>query len=83
MANIEQLVALKARVERLQQEKDQAEGALKQSLKRLKTEFGCSSLEEGQKLLHKLHREEQQQKEAFDKALSAFEKRWGKELEDE
>jgi hypothetical protein len=76
MATLEQLTALKAKTEKLQREKDQAEGALKQSLRRLKEEFDCDSVEETQKLLCKLEGDEEAAQRNFDKAFAKFEKEW-------
>jgi len=72
--NIDDLERIKREVERKQQEKDRAEGALNEILSRLKKEYGVSSLKEAKALLKKLEQEEVEEAEKFQKAKKEFEK---------
>ena len=74
MINIDDLERIKREVERKQQEKDRAEGALNEILSRLKKEYGVSSLKEAKALLKKLEQEEVEEAEKFQKAKKEFEK---------
>lgn len=80
MSRIEDLERLKAKAERMRQEHDRAQGRLEESLKRLKNDFGIETIEEAQKLLKKLEREEEAARETFDTSLTAFNKEWGDKL---
>ncbi len=80
MPQLNEVTALKAKVDRLRRDADRAAGALEQAMARLKTEFKCDSLEAAQKLLKKLRRDESEAREAFEKKLAAFQKEWADEL---
>ena len=76
MADLKDLLALKERVESLRREADKAAGALEQSMRRLKEEFGCGSIKEAEKLLKELKAEEEESKDQFDREFEKFEKLW-------
>ena len=76
MVKLSDLTDLRTKVERLQRESDRAAGALTQALKRLKDEFQCSSLEDAEKKLKELKKEEAKAKDAFDESLTKFTKDW-------
>jgi hypothetical protein len=80
MADLNDVLELKKRVEKLQRDADRAAGALAQTLAQLKSEFGCSSLEAAEALLKKAKTDEQKAQVAFDTALAAFEEEWGEAL---
>lgn len=75
-ANLDKFVRLKKKVEEKQQEADKAEGAFNQILKQLKTEFGCSCLEEAEGKLRRLEKQEKTDKKEFDNATNTFEETW-------
>jgi cell shape-determining protein MreC len=54
MITAEEYERLRGQVEQLQRQADEAKGAEKQLLTRLRTEFGCNSEDEARKLLAKL-----------------------------
>lgn len=76
-ATIKDLEELKARSERMRREADKAAGALEQTKKQLKEEFGVDTVEDAEKLLKKLEREEEDAREKFEEAHTKFMKEWG------
>lgn len=80
MAQLEELTNLKKKVGRLQRERDRAEGALSETMKRIKEEFECSTLEEAETLLKKLKRKEDKAKNKFEEALAKFKEEWSELL---
>lgn len=76
----QEFLRLKKEVDRLQREKDKADGAIDQLMKELE-QFGCSSLEEAKQLLKKLEREERETERKFTKLFKRFNKRWKKHPE--
>ena len=81
MASIAQITDLKAKVERLRQEKARAEGGLAQVLVRLQEEFGCKTIADAEALLKKTKAEEAKAEEAFTTAMEEFQEKWGESLE--
>lgn len=75
-SDLKEYVALKRRVEQSQQKADKAEGALGEVMKRLKTEFGCSTLAEAKEKLKRLEKQGVIAKREFDNALRKFEEKW-------
>ena len=80
MNRVETLNALKARAEKMRQEKDRAQGRLEEAQKRMQEEFGVSTAEEADKLLKKLKKETEAAQEKFDTELAAFQEKWGDQL---
>lgn len=68
-------------VESLRQQRDKAEGALQQLLKRLKEEFGCKTLVEAKRKLKELEDEERVGYKAYQEAREEFDKKWKGKLE--
>jgi len=81
MIDVKEFQRLQDKVARLQREADKAEGALAEQMKRLKTEHGCESIEQAEKLLAELTEEQEAAEKQFSKASAKFEKRWKEELE--
>lgn len=71
------LQELKRKVEGLQREHDRAAGARDQLMKRLKAEFGCSTLEEAEALLERLQVEEREAARKYTARKKKFEKEFG------
>jgi len=54
---IEDFEALKKKIEEVKVKKSRAEGSLAESMSRLSKEFGCKTLEDGEKSLETLQKE--------------------------
>ena len=67
---------IKEKVEKAQQTKDQAAGALSQVMKRLKNEFGCVTLKQAKKKLKELQSKEEELQGEFEQAVEEFEGNW-------
>lgn len=80
MASLNDLTALREKVERLQRNADKAQGALDQTMKALSEEFGCDTVEDAQRKLKRLERDEASAKEDFETALKKFNTDWKDEL---
>jgi len=76
MSKLNKYMELKKRVEQAQQEANKAEGALEQVMKQLKKEFGCTTLEQAEKKLSILEKQEQKAKIEFENAIEEFEEKW-------
>ena len=84
MARLDKYLKLKGQVEEATQQANRAEGALGETMKQLKREFGCSTLSEAKKKLKQLKKEEETSKKKFDSAFEQFEEDWsGKLIDDE
>jgi len=81
MADLKKYMQLKKRVEQAQQDSDKAEGALGEVMKRLKAEFGCSTLAEAEKKLKALKKQSDIVQKKFDDAMEEFEEKWPDEIE--
>ena len=68
---------LKKRVDKLQHEKSRADGALAQTMDRLKKEHGCKSLSEASAKLKKMTKEQEKAEREFDSAVGQFDEEWG------
>jgi hypothetical protein len=79
----QKLLALQQQIDTARQEAAQADGALRELLKQIRTEFGCRDLKAAQQLLVKLKQDEAAARRKFERELTAFEKKWGRELETE
>jgi len=80
MISVKEFERLQRLVEAKQREADQAEGAYKQLMGRLKDEFGCTTLKEAKAKLSKMEQQVQDQSAAFDKAYAAFVAEHGEEI---
>jgi hypothetical protein len=65
---------------KLRSQVDKAKGALQQILKRLKEEFGCETVEEGEKLLKKLTAERDAKAEKYLAERKRFKSKWKDKL---
>jgi len=75
MSNIiDKALELKTRIERRKQERDKAKGAYGQVMKQIQDEFECKSLEQAEKLLTKMQKQQKQSKEQILKETEALEK---------
>lgn len=74
MISPEEYERLRKRIESQQRKADEAKGAEKQLLTRLKTEYGCNSEEEAKDLLLKWSEEKEEIQGRFETALSRLEK---------
>jgi len=80
MMNVEEFLALKSRVEEAQQEADKATGALEETMRRLKSSFGYTTLVEAKKGLAKLERVLAAKEKEYRKQEQAFEEQWNEML---
>ncbi len=69
------LEALKRKVDQLRANKEQAQGALNQLLKRIKEEFGCKNLQEAETKLLELEEEERTEAKEYSRVKERFERR--------
>jgi len=74
MSIIDKALELKTRIERRKQERDKAKGAYGQVMKQIQDEFGCKTLEQAEKLLTKMQKQQKQSKEQILKETEALEK---------
>jgi len=71
---VQKALELKTRIERRKQERDKAKGAYGQVMKQIQDEFGCKTLEQAEKLLTKMQKQQKQSKEQILKETEALEK---------
>jgi len=76
MAKLDKYLSLKKRVDTAQQEADQAEGAEKEVMKQIKSEFNCNTLNEAKRTLKQKRKQEADSKVKFDTAFEQFEEDW-------
>lgn len=81
MIALDDYQALQRKVQKLQQERDKAAGALEQLLRQLQKEFGHRDLKAAKKALEQMKDKEQQAYQKYVKAKAAFEKQWKDVLE--
>ena len=74
--------ALKREQESLQLRVAEKEGALKQLLEQMESEFGVKDVPSARKLLKRLEREIERGSKEYEKLLAEFKTRWGNQLED-
>lgn len=73
---------LRKQSERLKSKADKAEGALQQHMERLKSEFGCVSIEQAEAVLLQLTNEQEQNGVKYERKLKTFKERWEEKLND-
>ena len=78
--SVEDYQRVKRKAERLKEEVSRAQGALEHMLARLKSEFECDTLQDGQKLLKEMETELKAHEVAYNTALAAFNEKWGDKL---
>ena len=76
MMSVEDFLALKSRVEEAQQEADKATGALEETMRRLKSSHGFTTLAEAKKGLAKLEHALVEKEKEYRKQERLFEKQW-------
>lgn len=75
-ASLDDILALKKKVSTLKQRAAEAKGALSQTMKRLQTEFGFSTLTEARQELTRLKIKAKETEGKVNVALDAFEEKW-------
>ena len=80
--NIEQFQQFKSKISDCQREADRAEGQLEGLMKKLRDEFECSSVEEGESKLSELDAKLAKADKLFDAQLKEFESKWKEQLRD-
>lgn len=81
MPKLQDIEAVKEKIENLRTKKDRAEGALEHTLQVLQDEFECDSLEAAEALLKNLEAKEAKAESKRDKAFTEFMDKWGETLE--
>ncbi len=71
-----QFLELKKEYEDAMAAASRAKGAYDQLRERLRTDFGCDSLEDAQKKLRKLRESIEATEQEFNDALEAYQKKW-------
>ena len=72
MATLKDVMDLQERVDTLKEQVAKAKGARDQTLKRLREEFGCTTLAQAEQRLKTLQQDEVKAKAAYDKAHATF-----------
>ena len=80
MIDVKRFNELKTRVDKLQRDKDRAEGALAQLMERLKSEHGCGTIEEAEAKLSDLRKKTAAKERVYNQALGEFEQDWSASL---
>lgn len=78
--DVAEYTSLKEKVDRLRTKADKAKGAFDASLKRLKDEFGCGSLDEARDKLDELKQEQAEAGCQYVEAMDQFKEKWGEVL---
>lgn len=78
MIDLKRYESLKKEVERCRTEKARAEGALSQTMNKIREEFGCENIQEAKEKLVALEKEAVELEGRWEKALGKFEARWRK-----
>lgn len=76
MANLDDVLKLKAKQAKLRSEADQAKGMLASLQKTLKDDWGCSSISQATEKLRKMEAEENRLQESFSRKLGSFTEEW-------
>ena len=79
---IRELQATRDEIDSLNRKADQSAGALKQIESQMKADLGCSSKEEGEKLLTKLYKDKDKVSKEADETREEVLKKHGKRLEE-
>lgn len=67
---------LKEKVAAAQQDATRAQGERDALLRQLKTEYECNNQREGEALLQRFERKEEQARKAFEEAVEAYRQKW-------
>ena len=80
MVDLHEFERLKNKVSQIQRDLSKAEGALDETKKRIKEEFGCTSLGEVKKLEEELRKESDEAEKLYNDALVEFKHEWESKL---
>ena len=83
MINEEKFRQLKRQAEEAQTARDKSSGQLEAAMKRLKDEFGCSSIKDAENKLKALTKEAEEAEEKYNNAVEAFEEKWDDRIDTE
>lgn len=78
---LDQYHTLRRRAERLRQKAAEADGALKEVLRQVKEQFGCSTLKEAKALLAELEAKERKLGARYAAEMAKFQSKWGDVLD--
>lgn len=78
MAGVNDLVALRAEIDRRRSAMEQAKGQLALLQKRLLKEFGCKTVGDAKRELSRLRAECSRLQDEFDTQMESFEKLWAR-----
>lgn len=78
--DLQEFQQLKDDVDRLRREADKAAGAYDEQMKRLKSEFDCDSIEQAEKMLADLEKQEAKAVKAYERSKASFDEQWGEVL---
>lgn len=73
---LSELRKIRSRVEQLRSESDRAAGALAEHMRRLKDEFDCDTVEQGEDLLRRIQADTTAAEKKLGKMVKDFEKKW-------
>ena len=68
----QELLQMKGQIEKADRKKSELQGQLKELMSRLKKEFGCSSVKEGDKKLEKLKDDLEKKQSRLDKGVESL-----------
>lgn len=74
--NLQQILALKNKVESLRRKADEMKGAQDQLQKQLKKDYGCETVEDARKLLRKMKKEQEKLEKQYEEEMNRFHKKW-------
>lgn len=71
---LDKSIRLKSKIDRMKRDRDKAKGALSQVMQQIKTDFGCSNLNEVEDEMSKIRRKLKKTKEKIVKETARLEK---------
>ena len=74
--DLEQYQEMKDKIDKLQRDKDRAEGALSEMMKELNDKYECTTIEEAEQLALQLKREARQLEKDYEEAMEQFQAKW-------
>ena len=82
MADLQDVIELKKKVDAMRRDADRAAGALDETMKRLKDEFGCDTIKAAKQKVWDLKRADAGAKDAFSLAFASIKKEFDDEGEE-
>lgn len=76
MMSLEDFQKARAKIEKMQRDRDEAAGSFKTILKQIKDEFKCKSLKEAHDLYEKMIEEEEELRDKLEEKEAEFRKKW-------